>query len=361
MFEKGHRLCVLICMGRKVYFLSVLFVLTSTSAWGWNGFRAKVGGETTLPYQSSNPTIELKETRNINQQQSEECYLFSFTAALEVANLNGWKRSISAEISAEYLFIQKLIAWSQEVLTNQSTFDDSFYFLDGGDVHHAMKLSVEKGLLPQDLFKPRIKFENWDFPLLYKDVKEIVKEGRKVLANTKDQDVYNQVLQIFIDKIQKRIAKEAGMQPREFNWNGRKWDAHQFESAYGIKRNSHIYMMYPKGSWDMGDPFDLRNAILGMVETFRGAFNYKQSSWNQIWLYLIDSIDSGLPAVLSMKWAGSYHVLNVVGYEYNNRSEIVSFKLKNTWGEDYGDKGHAFFGLQDLQKNVTTVWGFQRP
>ena len=330
-------------------------------SWGWSSFKAKVGGQVTFPYQSSNPTVELKTTRAINQQQSEECYLFAFTGALEVANLNAWNRPISPELSGEYLFTQKLMAWSHEVLTNGLPIKDSFYFLDGGDVHHAMKLSVELGLLPQELFKSRIPFEQWDFHSLYNDVKNMTVEGRKVLASTQDPNLKNQVLQLVLKRVQDRIAQEGGVQPQQFVFGGRNWTVHTFENAFGIKRNSHIYMMYPQGQWDMGSPWDLRKAVLGMVEAFHGAFNYRQSSWNQIWQYLIGSVDQGLPTLLSMKWAGSYHVLNVVGYEYNNQSEIVSFKLKNSWGDEYGDHGHAYFGLQDLQKNVTSIWGFRSP
>ena len=347
-------------MQRKLYFLVTSLVFSSVS-WGWNSYKAKIGANLAFPYQSSNPTVELKTTRNINQEQSQECYLFAFTGALEVANRNGWNRPKNPEISAEYLFVQKLLAWSKEVLTNQSTLDDSFYFLDGGDVHHALKLSLTEGLLPQKLFKPKVPFADWDFVSMYTDVKEIVKAGRKVMTNTSDESTRAQVLQVFLDKVQKRIAVEAGFQTKKFNWENQNWTVHQFENSFGIKRNSHIFMLYARGQWDMGNPWDLRKAVIEMVEIFQGAFNYRQSSWNQIWQYFVNSVDQGLPALLSMKWGKSYHVLNVVGYEYNNRNEIVSFKLKNSWGTDYGDNGHAFFGPLDIQKHTTSIWGFRAP
>jgi hypothetical protein len=355
-------------MGRKLYSFRALFtqflaisLIFSSVSWGWTSFTGKVGSGVTKPYQSSNPTVELKTTRSINQQQSEECYLFSFGASLEIANLNGWRRPLSPEISGEYLFVQKLLAWSKEVLTNNSNISDSFYFLDGGDVHHAMKLSVDSGLLPQQFFEPRIPFEKWDFTALYNDIKALVVEGRKVLAKAKNENLHSQILEVILKNIQNRISLEAGPQREEFIWGGRKWNVHSFENAYGIKRNSHLMLMYVSGQWDLGDPWDLRQAILELVATFRGAFNYKQSSWNQIWDYTIKAIDQGLPALLSMKWAGSYHVMNVVGYEYNSRDEVINFKLKNTWGDEYGDHGHAFYGIEDLQKNVTGVWGFSAP
>lgn len=278
-----------------------------------------------------------------------------------MANLNGWNRQLSPEISAEYLFVQKLMSWSYEVMTNETKMNDTFYFLDGGDVHHALKLSVDHGLLPQEFFKPRIPFANWDVAKLYSDVKEIAKEGRSVLSRVTDDSIRKQVLRIFIRKIQDRIVVESGTMPARFLWNGRQWSTRTFENAFGVKRDSHVFLMYPKGLWDMGDPWDLRRVVVSLVQTFRGAFNYRQSSWSQIWSYIIQSVDNRLPVLVSMKWAGSYHVLNIVGYEYNAQSEIVSFKLKNSWDEGYGDNGYAYFFPPDLQKNVTAVWGFQAP
>lgn len=351
-------------MGRKLYLLTILLVFDSfvnSLAWGWTSFKGHTGWSEARPYQSSNPTVELKTTRAIDQQQAEECYLFAFTGALEIANRNAWNRPLSPDLSSEYMFIQKLLAWSKEVLTNNSTLDDSFYFLDGGDVHHAMKLGVEYGLLPQQFFKPKVKFETWNLEALYKDLKEIVKEGRKKLNGVQDQTVRDKIVQVVLKKVQSRIAVEAGTQPEQFKWNGKNWSVHEFENEYGIKRNSHIFLLYPEGKWDMEDPWDLRKVVIEMVETFKGAFNYRKSSWNKIWHYLTGSIDQGLPALLSIKWGRSYHVLNVVGYEYNNKNEIVSFKLKNSWGDGYGDKGHAYFDLEDIQKNATSVWGFDAP
>ncbi len=348
-------------MQRKLYFIAALFLLNPTS-WGWSSYKAKIGGQVAFPYQSSNPTVELKTTRNINQQLSEECYLFAFAGALEVANKNAWNRPQGPEVSAEYLFVRKLLVWSKDVLVNhEATINESFYFLEGGDVHHAMKLSLEEGLLPQEMFKPKIPFAKWDFAKLYSDLKTIVVDGRRVIGSSRNEATKAQLIDLFLSKIQKRIEAEAGFQSQVFNWSGRNWTTQQFENSFGIKRNSHVFMLYARGQWDMGDPWDLRRALKDMIHLFQGAFNFRQSSWTQVWQYLISSIDNGLPAMLSMKWAGSYHVLNVVGYEYNNRNEIVSFKLKNSWGEDYGDKGHAFFGLQDIQNQTTTIWGFRAP
>lgn len=202
-------------MGRKLYFFLVLVFICS-SANAWTSYQARVGAAETQPYQSSNPKVELRTTRNINQHSSEECYLFAFVGALEVANLNGWNRQLSPEISAEYLFVQKLMSWSYEVMTNETKMNDTFYFLDGGDVHHALKLSVDHGLLPQEFFKPRIPFANWDVAKLYSDVKEIAKEGRSVLSRVTDDSIRKQVLRIFIRKIQDRIVVESGTMPARF-------------------------------------------------------------------------------------------------------------------------------------------------
>jgi hypothetical protein len=342
-------------------YLTLLLLAITPFGWGWSSFRARVGGQQAAFYQSSNPKVELRTTRNINQHQSEECYLFAFIGALEVSNRNAWKRSTSPEISPEYLLAQKLLAWGYDVMAHGRALDDSFYFLHGGDVHHAMKLSIDQGLLPQELFKPMRPLDQWDFNALYQDVREIAKEGRSQLARAKDSSAREEVLQFFNQKLMDRIAQDAGEMPARFAWAGRNWTNQSFQRAFGIKSGSHIFMTYPKGAWDMGDPWDLRRSVVELVKTFRGAFNYRQASWRQIWKYVTESIDQGLPTLLSMKWGGSYHVLNAVGYELSPQGELVSFKLKNSWDVSYGDRGHAYFFVPDLERNVTSAWGFQAP
>ena len=287
--------------------------------------------------------------------------MFAFSGALEIANANAWKRPAPLRISAEYLFVEKLLIWAQEALQSNSSIENTFYFLEGGDIHHAMKLSVESGILPQEFFRPAIPFADWDMDSLYRDVKEIVQRGRRQLQGLKDDERRARIRQTILNRVQDRISREAGLVPQKFNWDGKAWTVHQLENFYGMKKNSDIFMMYPQGAWDMGNPFDLRRAIEEFAKTFEGTFHYRQSSWNQIWQYLIGSIDDGLPALLSLHWGRSYHVMNVVGYEHNAQGEVVSFKLKNSWGKDYGDAGYAFFTVDDLQKNITNVWGFENP
>jgi hypothetical protein len=349
-------------MQRKLYLLIALFLIQS-HAGAWTSVQSTVGSQTTTPYQSSNPTVELKPTRSLDQQAAEECYVYAFAGALEVANANAWKRKDLPQFSAEYLFIRKELAWANEALT-KGTDQGIFYFVEGGDVHHAMKLSVEDGLIPQELFHPRVNYGDWNMELLYQDLGVFVKQGLQKMAATPDDAAKAQIKQQVLQQVQGRIAQLSGdeiFQVQNFSWNNRNWTPQKLENAYGIHRNSHIFLMYPKGAWDMGSPWDLRKVITGMAETFQGAFNYSQGTWNQIWRYVVKSIDNGLPVIFSMHWEDSYHVMNVVGYEYDNKNNLVSVKIKNSWGDEYGDKGFAYFGLDDLEKNVTDIWGFQAP
>lgn len=347
-------------MKRKL-FSTFLVLLFAPLSWGWVSHRAKIGDPYSEPYQSSNPKVELRNTRSLHQATSDECYMFAFVGALEVANRNAWNRPYAPPISAEFLFMEKLEAWTKESLTNDFPLDKGFYFLQGGDVHHALRLSIEDGLIPQRLFQPRQEFVDWDFGMLYGEVYEMVKAGRAAVRKGRDNSEKSQIATQVFNDIRSHIAQYSGARPKRFTWKNRTWSPKTFEQQVGIKRNSLVYMLYPTGRWEMGDPWDLRRVLYGMVRVFNGAFRYKQSNWNQIWNYMINSVDSGLPSIVSVKWGKTYHVMNVVGYEYNNQNQIVAFKVKNSWGDDFGDRGYAYYTPDDLQKNISTVWGFQRP
>jgi aminopeptidase C len=65
--------------------------------------------------------------------------------------------------------------------------------------------------------------------------------------------------------------------------------------------------------------------------------------------------------MFSLKWGKSYHVLVATGYEYDSAGRLVTIRMKNTWGDEFGTRGSAVFTPQDLQKSTHGVWGFQAP
>lgn len=348
--------------GSGMALITILFgILLSFSVQAWVSASARIGKYETTRYQSSNPAVFLKPVRPHNQGSTEECYLFSYVSALELANQNGWRRPQESLISAEILFLNKLEQWAHDVWTNQLPLDQGFYFDKGGDVHHAMKLSVDRGLYPQKAFQPLRPFSDWDTELLYKEVRQIVREEkiRVARANTKEEFVklYDQALL----RLRLRFYKDAGVLPNQFIYDSKLMTPKTFENRVGIKRNSFIHYLYPAGRWDMGDPWDLRRALMSLVVTFNGQFRQGQSSWKQIWSYVIESLDQGLPTLFSLKWGGTYHVLATEGYEYDSSGQVVSIKMKNTWGSEYGANGSALFSPYDLQRVTTGVWGFIAP
>jgi len=345
---------------RNLFLISALFLIPQISR-AWVAYMGKVGHSDPVLYQSSNPRVELKPTRSLNQAGSEECYLFAFVGALEVANQNGWRRPSAPAISAEFLFMEKMKAWAKDILSRNLAINAGHYFHRGGDIHHALRVSVEEGLLPQDLFKPQLEFADWDQEQIYARSLEIVKESRATVRQAQSEPEKQRLIARALKRIESVMARQGLPIPDSFRWGSRTWTAQQFEQSVGIKRSTQLFMMYPKGKWDMGEPWDLRRSLYELVEFFNGAFRYRQSPWSRIWDYVFRSIDQGLPALLSMKWGSSYHVLNAVGYEYNSQNRVVAVKMKNSWGDEYGDRGYAYFQPADLEKHVTSVWGFWTP
>ncbi|MFN8791663.1 MAG: C1 family peptidase [Bdellovibrionales bacterium] len=345
---------------RKLFLISALLLIPQLG-FAWVASMGKVGRDESVRYQSSNPKVELKPTRSLNQASSEECYLFAFVGALEVANQNGWRRPTAPEISAEFLFMEKMKAWAKDILNRNLALEAGHYFHRGGDIDQALRLSVEEGLLPQELFWPKKEFAFWDHEQIYTRSREIVKESRSAIRQAQSEPEKQRLIARVLKKIEVVMARQGLPIPESFRWGSRTWTATQFEQAVGIKRSTQLFMMYPKGKWDMGDPWDLRRSLYELVEFFNGAFRYRQSSWSRIWDYIFRSIDQGLPTLLSMKWGNTYHVMNAVGYEYNGQNRVVAVKMKNSWGDEYGDRGYAYFQPADLEKHVTSIWGFWTP
>lgn len=346
---------------RLLGFIYSLLLLAPNPGWAWTTSKAKIGVYETTPYQSSNPKVFLKDTAPHNQAQSEECYLFAFVTSLDVANQNGWNRRNVMGISSEILFMQKMEEWAREVWTNQTGLDRGFYFDRGGDVHHAMRISVERGLYPSSIFRPLIPFTDWDFQGLYKDIRAITREEKIKIARAQNQEQFNFLFSNAMNRLRDRLGQEGQFLPPQFTVGNQTYTPQKFENQVGVKRNSSIHYMYPQGRWDMGDPWDLRRALLEMVSAFNGQFRHGQTSWKRIWHYVIESLDKGMPTMFSLKWAGVYHVLVATGYEYDAEGRLVTLKMKNTWGPDFGDQGSAVFSPQELQKSSSGVWGFIAP
>ena len=348
--------------GEGMALITILFsFLLALPVQAWVSAAAKIGKYETTRYQSSNPAVFLKPVRPHNQGYTEECYLFAYVSALELANKNGWNRPQESLISSEILFLHKLEQWAHEVWTYQLPLDQGFYFIKGGDVHHAMKLSVDRGLYPQKVFQPILPLSDWNAELLYKEVRQIVREEKISVARADNKEEFARLYRQAMLRLRLRLYQDAGVVPDRFSYDSKWMTPQNFENRAGIKRNSFIHYLYPAGRWDMGDPWDLRRALLSLISTFNGQFRHGQTSWKRIWSYVIESIDRGMPTMFSLKWGGSYHVLVAEGYEYDSRGQVVSIKMKNTWGSDFGANGSAVFSPYDLQKATSGVWGFTAP
>jgi aminopeptidase C len=348
-------------MSRSFALFTLLLVLSSPS-WSWVLSLARPGDDKTQPYQSSNPVVFLKDVRTQNQGQSEECYMFAFTTSLEVANKNAWQRETAPPISGEFLVLQKMEEWAKEVWLNQVGLDHGFYYHAGGDVHHSMRLSVERGLIPNSLFREKNRpYTEWNFEKFYQDVRSIVREEKPNLNRANNQQQFNEAYVKAMQRLQSRLYRDVNLPPQKFKFQDRDYTPKTFENAVGIRRNSHIHYIYPAGRWDMGDPWDLRRALMDLVSTFNGNFRQAQVSWKRIWTYVLENLNAGMPTMFSLKWGRSYHVLVATGYEYDSEGRLVTIRMKNTWGDEFGTRGSAVFKPQDLQKNTHGVWGFKAP
>lgn len=326
---------------------------------GRGGVRA-IGDSKEPAYAPTGDVAALKQARVQNQCKTSECYLFSFVGLVETHNLNQGKAD-APTLSAEYLFAKKMMQWARETAWFERPETQRTHLLEGGFFHRALLLSREHGAVPVESWQPKIPFKDWDFARLYADVESAARRARKQVHGGaltswfKDQSPEARK-QRFLDalpELQQAVERWTGPLPTEVDLRGQRFQVKDLERRYGLDHRTRIEMLYPENRW-VYDRTHLENGFRTSITAFGGTWSYGPAAPTALQGRIRQWIDAGSPVMVEMAWGSGGHAMVVVGYETNAAGHVTRWKLQNSWGDQWSDRGSAWYEPADLQRNL---WG----
>lgn len=305
-------------------------------------------------------TRNQKNTRNLDQCRSDECYLFAFLGAIEVRNQNFNKIKKNPAFSGAYLFAKKLMNYSDGLI--QYGQGNTYHTLNGGHFYDAFDLAKTHGLMPEESWQPQVPFAEWDFARIYQSIDIKGQEWNQKInqlaqENGTDSLKVAKAYRKGLDELHSLIYSYTGYIPDVVDFRNQKLSPREIEQIYGIDRRVQISMMYPKNRFQ--DEYITTKKLTDLTQSFGTQWKYTPEDFGDIETRMMKSIQDGTPVIVDIDWlvAGG-HSMVVVDYEIIH-GKLSRWKLKNSWGDSFGDQGHAWYTYKDLRKNLRRAWLFE--
>ncbi|OYZ14998.1 MAG: hypothetical protein B7Y39_16880 [Bdellovibrio sp. 28-41-41] len=309
---------------------------------------------------ATNRFFNNKDTRNLDQRYSRECFLFSFLGALESTHLNRHYNSRKIEFSAAYLVARKFQHVIGEIISNNQNGKGMYFKLDGGETYHAMKLVELYGLVSEDIWSPKIPMEKWDLYKIYSDITDEV----NVIINNRNQNP-NFYTEAKLAQEAQRIFRKVmgdyvGEWPRSFWYDGVHHTTDSFGRMYGIDRHGEVEIRYTNmnGPYqDSAQTNNLKNFINPLLnyhgfngihtpETTRAVFEAVKDALASNRMVLID-VD-GYDSVIGHQFA-------ITELEILPSGSVKAVRLKNSY-TNWGAGGYAWYRPEAISKVLRRIW-----
>jgi hypothetical protein len=314
------------------------------------------------PY-SPSPTNRIfnnRDTRNLDQRYSRECFLFSFLGALESTHLNRHYNARKIEFSAAYLLARKFEHVIGEIVSNNQNGQGMYFKLDGGETYHAMKLIELYGLVPENIWTPKIPLENWDFQKIYSEITDEV----NVVINNRNQnpnyyssaDLSAEVHRIF----KKVMGGYVGEWPQPFWYDGVHHTTDSFGRMYGFDRHGAVEIRYSNINGPYQDPaqtYNLTHFINPMLDSNGFINNHKAESTRALFDSLIKALDLNKMVLIDVDGYDSVigHQLAITELEILPNGTVKALRLKNSY-TNWGMGGYAWYRPEAVAKVIRRIW-----
>lgn len=306
---------------------------------------------------SGNFTFSIKETRNIDQSTSRECFLFSYLSGLESAYANRVNSPKVLRFRPEFLLAKKF----ESVIGNLiEKYKQDFHFdLQGGEYLHAARLVKDYGLVPDDIWRPLVDYWNWDFEKIYEQIKSetdlvrnnIIKDPMYYYPKTKEdlkKEIFNKILGAYI-----------GVMPKPFIFDGINHTTISFGRLYGqnTKATLDVKFMNSLGPLDVKKRMNFQREIFH-IYGIRKKPKLKEQAFDEI----LDDIKLALSQgkLINLDVNGTTeqygHSLVVVDMEVNLSGQIVAIKVKNTYKSGWGFNGYLWMSPKGLWEIFRRAW-----
>lgn len=313
-----------------------------------------------IPYRPRS-SYNSKETRNLDQGSSKECFIFAFIGGLESTLANQQGRNI--QFYPEYLIAEKLKYTIQGLLEFNE--DSTYYNLEGGQFFHAANLVRASGIIPIGAnWEPLRKVIEWPFDHIYEEIRKQTLEAKNGIGK----------LNLSYDEKQKLIAKKTeeifskvlgpyvGILPNNFYYQGNQYTAISF-AQQSLKNsnflNESVVYLSTRGQLF---PNSQVNQLFQQWKTDLELNNNGQVT--AIGLSPVDflrKIDQELMAgkavVVDLDGKDSVsigHTMVITDIEKNGL-DFVAVKIKNSFHDD-PEANYIWYKVSDLLGKVRRAW-----
>lgn len=312
-----------------------------------------------------NQSYNNKETRNLDQSYSRECFLFSYLGALESSLANRHLNPRPIQFSSAYLVAKKFEHVIREIVTNDPNQINMYFKLDGGEAYHAMKLTELYGLVPEDIWKPLIPIEQWDFQNIYTEI--IDRTNAIVRAKNENPLFYRdsdsaQITQAIFQTV---MGKYVGQWPKPFWYDGVSYTPESFGRRYSFDQKGEVEILYTNPNGPYQDWVQTSNLptfidpLLVRPNTQDRKFNanHKAKSTRDIFKSVKEALAKDSIVLLDVDGYDSIvgHEFAITDVEVLPSGKVKAVKLKNSY-TNWGSGGYAWYSPDAITKVLRRIW-----
>ncbi|MGZ3711441.1 MAG: C1 family peptidase [Bdellovibrionota bacterium] len=314
-------------------------------------------------------TYEVKATSIKNQCQYGGCWIYGSVANAETQLLT--EQGIAADLSEQYLIMRSLQERSVLALEQPG-----YQLAEGGFYGGALRLIRDHGIVPNEVWQPRIPFEtqphkNRLLSFLNHRIAKFHLYAAKYPLNKASE------MEVAKADLQEILTAYTGAPPTSFTFRGVEYESPKAfaESLFPNKAQSAIkYKLKKEGIPDVlekAKPAKGYNTPTGTLMKISEI----EADYERIERAIVDSIKNGRSVVLSTEMANEFidkklgimsprafhipdgfepvpaayrdafniagggHQMEIVGVDLDDAGRVIKYKIKNSWGSDSGDQG----------------------
>lgn len=312
-----------------------------------------------------NSTLNTKDTRNIEQDCSRECFIAAFMGSLESTHANRLDNPKHIQISRAYFMARKFEYFIRETVLNPH---NKLYFQRaGGNFYHAMKVMDKYGLITEDIWVPKKALSEWNFneidSKLIQELNIVINEKNKYPGKYSHEQLEHLAQTIF----QKVLGPYVGNLPYPFYYDGIFHSPESLGKLYGFDKATNIEIKYNNLYGPYHDPNQTSNLpvfINPMLNHAQFNSNHRAEDIQSIFQSVKDALTDGRAVVMEVDGFNTItrqydryigHTFAITDVEVTPSGDIVAVKLKNSYTK-WGTGGYAWFHIDAIPPVLRRIW-----
>lgn len=308
----------------------------------------------------TNKFFNNRETRNLDQRYSRECFLFAYLGALETTHLNRQYNSRRVQFSAAYLVARKFEHVISEIISNNQNGQGMYFKLDGGETYHAMKLTELYGLVPEDVWSPLVPLDSWNFQKIYDEIIEktnVIINNRNQNPNFYNSADYSAMAQQIFTEV---MSQYVGEWPKPFWYDGIYHTPQSFSSLYGFDRKGDVEIkyLYSNGPYlDGAQTYNLPFYINPLLHRTMFNTHHRPDTTQSLFKAVKEALALDRAVLLDVDGFDPVvgHQFVITDLEILPNGNIKAVKLKNSY-TNWGSAGYAWYSADAIAKVLRRVW-----